>query len=390
MRGEKPALGRMTLVQDPVIPIISELAASHPGTISLGQGIVNYPPPPETLDSIAAFLRNPENHKYGHVCGEAKLLAAIKKKLKRDNQIDCGVERSLLVTAGANLAFANAVLAITKPGDEIILLAPFYFNHEMCLTMLSCKPVVVPCDNNYLPNLARIEAAITSKTKAVVSISPNNPTGAVYTETLLRGISELCRSFGIIHICDEAYEYFVREDALHFSPASIQGLEQNIISLFSFSKTYGLAGWRMGYMLYPRQYEESMKKIQDTALICPPRVSQHAALAAIESDPQYRLQNIAQIFSVGGRFKEALDDLGAQVEVSSGQGAFYFMLRVHTSLSSLEFAKRLITEHRVAVLPGETFGMTQGCYLRIAYAALDDKSAAEAIQRLVRGISSLL
>ena len=127
-----------------------------------------------------------------------------------------------------------------------------------------------------------IERAITPRTRAVVTVSPNNPTGAVYPESTLRAVNTLCRDRGIFHIHDEAYEYFTYGGAGHFSPGSLPEAAGHTISLFSLSKAYGMASWRIGYMVIPEVLAEAVNKIQDTILICPPAVSQHAAIAALE------------------------------------------------------------------------------------------------------------
>ena len=183
------------------------------------------------------------------------------------------------------MGFVNAVLAITDPGDEIILNTPYYFNHEMAITMADCKAVCVPTDENYQLRPEPIEKAITTRTRAVVTISPNNPSGAVYPEKTLRQVNDLCRRHGIYHISDEAYEYFIYDGARHFSPGSIAGSSQHTISLFSLSKAYGFASWRIGWMVIPERLFRPIRKIQDTILICPPVISQWAAVGAMRVGP---------------------------------------------------------------------------------------------------------
>jgi len=242
---------RMREMQTPVIPVVGELVRAHPGTISLGQGVVHYGPPRQALDRLAACIAEPDNHKYKPVEGIQPLIQALEIKLQEENGIRVGPESAVVVTAGGNMAFVTAILAITDPGDEVIILAPYYFNHDMAIVMSGCTPVIVPTDADYQLQPEYIAEAITSKTRAVVTISPNNPTGAVYPEKSLRQVNEICLEHGICHIHDEAYEYFTYNGATHFSPGSIPGSEQYTISLFSFSKSYGMAGWRIGYMVIP-------------------------------------------------------------------------------------------------------------------------------------------
>ncbi|HET9368726.1 MAG TPA: aminotransferase class I/II-fold pyridoxal phosphate-dependent enzyme, partial [Vicinamibacterales bacterium] len=278
---------RLAGVQTPVIPIVSRWIAETPGTLSLGQGIVSYGPPAEALEAARQRAIGGADHRYGPVEGEADLVAALEAKLAAENHIQVKPHSRVVVTAGGNLAFMNAVLAIADPGDEFILPTPYYFNHEMAITMASARVVGVPTRGDRQLDADAIAAAVTPRTRAVVTVSPNNPTGAVYPESDLRAVNALCARHGLVHIHDEAYEYFRYDDAAHFSPGSIEGAAGHTISLYSFSKAYGMAGWRMGYMVAPAELWEAINKIQDTILICPPAVSQAAARAAIAGGPAY-------------------------------------------------------------------------------------------------------
>jgi len=381
---------RMQCVQSPIIPVVGELIRSNPGTISLGQGVAYYGPPVEAMGYIDRFLANPENHKYRLVQGIPELLAAIEEKLERENAIHIDNGNRIVVTAGGNMGFVNAILAITDPGDEIILLLPYYFNHEMAVVIADCKVVCVPTDENYQLQPDAIRGAITERTRAVVTISPNNPTGAVYPESALREVNEICGSNGLYHISDEAYEYFTYDGARHFSPGSIEASSKHTISLFSLSKAYGFASWRIGWMVLPEHLYMAVKKIQDTILICPPVVSQWAALGAMSVGAEYcreKLQMTAQVRQI---VLDELKSIADFVTVPRADGAFYFLLRVRSDLDSMELARRLIEQHRVAVIPGMTFGMEDGCYLRVAYGALQKETAGEGIDRLVRGLRRIL
>lgn len=381
---------RMQAVQSPIIPVVAELIRQCPGTISLGQGVVSYGPPPEAIEQIQYFLADPENHKYKPVVGLSSLLDAFQKKLSQENGLRFGDASRLVVTAGGNLAFMNALLAITDPGDEIILQTPYYFNHEMAICMASCRPVLVPTDANYQLQPDAIRQAITSKTKAIVTISPNNPTGAVYPEAALREVNELCRERGLYHIHDEAYEYFVYDGTRHFSPGGLPGAEGHTISLFSLSKAYGFASWRIGAMAIPERLLTSVRKIQDTILICAPVISQFAAIGALQAGAAYCRAKLAAIAEVRSLVKKELSTLGSLCDVPPADGAFYFLLRLHTVLDPMRLTERLIREHGVAVIPGTAFGLHQGCHLRVAYGALQKQTAAEGIGRLIGGLKKIL
>ncbi len=222
--------------------------------------MVHYGPPAEAIERIGQFLASPDNHKYKPVEGIAELVTALERKLAAENGISTGDTGRVVVTAGGNMAFFNALLAIADPLDEIILLAPYYFNHEMAVCMLNCRPVVVPTDANYQLDLAAIRAAITPRTRAIVTISPNNPSGAVYSRESLTAVNQLCSEHGIYHINDEAYEYFVYDPARHFSPGSLPAAAGHTISLYSLSKAYGFASWRIGYMVIPEALTVAVRK----------------------------------------------------------------------------------------------------------------------------------
>ncbi|MBP1605565.1 MAG: aspartate/tyrosine/aromatic aminotransferase [Acidobacteria bacterium] len=298
MMRAMPESPRVHGVQAPVIPILGRWIRETPGTISLGQGVVSYGPPPAALDAARRFGADPADHLYGPVEGDPELVEALTGKLAVDNGIRLGTESRLVVTAGANMAFMNAVLATADPGDEVILQAPYYFNHEMAVGIAGCRAVAVATDGQYQLVPERIAEAVTSRTRAVVTISPNNPSGAVYPEAALRAVNELCAVRGIYHIHDEAYEYFVYDGARHFSPGSMDAAGSHTISLFSMSKSYGMASWRIGYMVLPSHLVEAVNKIQDTVLICPARVSQRSALAALGEGRSYCDTHVTRLAGV--------------------------------------------------------------------------------------------
>lgn len=380
---------RLRAVQAPIIPVIADLIRAHPGTISLGQGVVYYGPPPSAFAQVAAFQGDPANHKYQSVAGLPALLERITQKLATENRVTVSPDNRVMVTAGGNLAFMNAVLAIADPGDEFILPTPYYFNQEMAVTMANCRPVLVPTDAEYQLDLDGLRDAITSRTRAIVTVSPNNPTGAVYPESSLRAVNQLCAERGLFHIHDEAYEYFTYDGTAHFSPASIPGSAAHTISLFSLSKAYGFASWRIGWMVFPAALEPALRKIQDTLLICPPVISQFAAIGALEAGAAYvneQRQSITASRAIVQRELAA----GADVcTVPTAAGAFYFLIRAHSGRSSLDLASALIREHRVAVIPGNAFGLATGCHLRVAYGALQPDTAGEGVARLVKGLRAL-
>jgi len=381
---------RTRKIQPPVIPIVAKWVEDNPGTISLGQGVVGWGPPEEAYVEMADVSRNPENHKYKSVQGIAPLLDLVKEKLKKENGIQPASDEDLFITAGSNMGFVNAILAITDPGDEVILPAPFYFNHEMAIDMLGCRPVIVSTKENHQLDLHKLKTAINKKTKAIVTVSPNNPSGAVYPREDLESVTELCREHNLFHISDEAYEYFTFDESRHFSPASAMDAEENVISLFSLSKAYGFASWRIGYQVVPPQISNAIRKIQDTNLICPPVVSQHAAMGCLRKGRSFCDERIRSIAKVRKKVLERISKWSPFANATPAGGAFYLLLKVETDMLPMELTRRLIERHKVAVIPGSAFGLNDSCHLRLAYGVLDLETCEKALTRLERGLQDLV
>jgi aspartate/methionine/tyrosine aminotransferase len=376
----------MDAIQAPIVQVIGDLIRQAPGTISLGQGVVHYGPPPAAVEVAREALSNPDTHTYQDGAGSRALIGAIEEKLLRDNGIDVARGSRVTITAGGNMAFVHAILAITEPGDDVILPVPFYFNHEMAIEMAGCRTVRVPTDDRYQLDVDAIANAITPRTRAIVTVSPNNPTGAVFTEESLRHVNRLCGEHGLFHITDEVYEYFTYGAARHVSPGCFGGAERHTISLYSLSKAYGFAGWRIGYMVYPTALADAVMKVQDTVLVCPPVISQIAAVAAMEVGPAYCRQHLRALADVRDIVFAELRSLEPLCTLPNVEGAFYGFVRVNADANPLAVAERLIREHRVAVVPGAAFGAADGCYFRVAYGALQKETVAEGIGRLVTGL----
>jgi len=380
---------RLASVQTPVIPIVGRWIGDSPGTVSLGQGIVSYGPPPQALDALKHFPVAADDHRYGPVEGLPEVIDVLEAKLLSENRIRTRPDSRVVVTAGGNLAFMNAVLAVADPDDEFIFPVPYYFNHEMAVVIAGCRAVPVETQPDGQLDLDAIADAITPRTRAVVTVSPNNPSGAVYPESALRAVNALCAGRGVFHIHDEAYEYFTYDDIPHFSPGSIEGASRHTISMYSLSKAYGFASWRIGYMVIPGRLWDAVNKIQDTDLICAPTISQRVALEALKTGRGYCAQYVPELDYMRRLMYDALSDPSVPCDVSPCQGAFYYFIHVHTKLDAMMLTERLIREHRVAVIPGSAFGMTRGCHARISFGALDRDRAADGIGRLVSGLKAI-
>jgi len=205
------------------------------------------------------------------------------------------------------------------------------------------------------------------------------PSGAVYSKEELLEINQLCKKQNIYHISDEAYEDFYYEDHSHFSSASQENNHQHTISLFSFSKGYGFAGWRIGYMVIPAHLLPTVKKIQDTILISPPIISQHAAVGALSADNTFIQDKRNAMSAKRQMVLHKLNGLSCLKTTPSSE----------SKNDDMQLAKKLIQEYGIATIPGSAFGLETGCYLRLSYGALSDDIISQGLDRIINGLNSL-
>ena len=382
----------MLAVDAPIIPTIAALVRDNPGTISLGQGVVNYGPPQEAIEAIPRLMSDVQLNKYQAVLGHPALIEALTTKLAQDNGIKVDSDATIMVTAGSNMAFLNCLLAVTDPGDEIIVALPFYFNHEMAIRMCGCTPVFVKTNLDWSLDVEAIEAAITPRTRAIVTVSPNNPTGAVYSRESLIAVNTMCADKGIYHFSDEAYEYFTYDGITQFSPGSLPGATQHTLSFFSMSKNYGMASWRVGYVVFPAHLTEAMTKAQDTNLICAPVVSQLLAVEALRLGRDWVTPKIQALSAVRQNVFKALDALGDLAQFPRTQGAFYVLMKLpplDKNTDRMAFNRFMAQKYQVACVPGFAFGLTDptaGNYQRLSYGALDSASVSQGVDRYVAAV----
>ena len=362
---------RLKNVLDPVIPTVAEWISQSPGTISLGQGVAYFPPPKEIFDIVSNPEKYNQAHLYGPCFGLPDLIDTIHRKLQSDNHINIVHEDNfVMVTAGSNMAFSHVVQAIGDPGVEIILPSPFYFNHHMAITLAGMNPMTTAVRSNFQLDIEAIESSITPKTKAIVTVSPNNPTGAVYPKSDILRINNLCRRHNIFHISDEAYEYFTFDKNDHFSPGASQSATEHTISLFSLSKSYGFAGWRIGYLVAPSRLKQALQKIQDTHLISPPFITQIAAKKAIDIGKNYPARHHAEIEKTRNLFLDIFNQNAHICDSPISQGAFYLLVKFKTDFTPEELSKTLIDKNKIAALPATTFGLTKDTFLRFSFGAI--------------------
>ena len=382
----------------PVIPRVGELMRCRADCLSLAQGMVSWGPPEAVHEAVKAALNAEASRssldRYGPMEGDPELLDAVRQELAGRHRLDLD-GAALLVTAGSNMAFNAIAQVILDPGDEVILPLPWYFNHAMAVQLAGGVPVGVPA--GLVPDPERLAAAITPRTRAILTVSPANPSGVVIPGHVLAAINQLCAERGLFHISDEAYAAFVHGSVPHQPPGRIRGSGGYTITLHSFSKAYGMAGWRLGYAAVPRQLLAGLAQVQDTVMICPPRLTQRAALAALAAGPDWIAPRVASLEERRRLVLEAVASARSQgLPITlpiDPDGAFYALLSCTTPLSGEALLERLVLDHGVAALPGEAFGLGGGegpSLLRLSYGMLEPTLLAEALDRLLMGLWQLL
>jgi aminotransferase len=312
---------------------------------------------------------------YTETPGLPALREAIVKKLMRDNSITADVSQ-ILVTVGAIEGLSATVMAIVDPGDEVILPTPTYSTHIRQVLLASGQPVLVPTieEEGFILDLDAVKRAVTTKTKAILYCSPSNPTGTVFPEKQLRQLAEIALEHNLMVITDEAYEYFTFDDHKHFSIASIPEMKANAVSCFTFTKTYAMTGWRIGYLHADEEIIKQITKAHIPFAICAPTVSQYAALAALRG-PQDCVEEFKQHYlSARNLMCERLNKM-ASVFTYQRPGGSYLMfpkILVKGGSDSTDFCIKLLKEARVSTTPGIAFGPTGQSHLRLSFCVPHD------------------
>jgi len=272
-------------IMPPPIVKLAEAAKrfiKSPGFLNLGQGLPGHIPPDDSISVLKDRLSHPATHVYTPDEGLLELREELSLYLRQKSGIDTNPQDEIVITAGANNAFAGAILILVGPGENVIIPSPYYFNSVMAVKLAGAEVKEVPVDERFQPRVEDIEAAIDTKTRAIFMITPNNPTGAVYEKKTLDGIVDLCLQNDIMLISDETYSRMVFDDATHYSPRSRRDAGNHVVTLGSFSKDFGMSGWRVGYTVGPSEFITEFLKVQDTVTICAPTAGQFLALEVLK------------------------------------------------------------------------------------------------------------
>lgn len=353
--------------------------------INLGQGVPGFPPVATALEAARQALAEPTTHVYSGDAGLLPLREALSVWLTQENGIEVDPEQEILITAGANQGFLLALLTLLEPGDKVLLPSPFYFNHEMSIRIVGAVPIGVPLreETGFRLTLADLEPYLKGQPRALVVVSPNNPTGAVYDPEELEGITRELAARGIAVILDETYQAFLYDGARHFSPGSIPEARSQVITVGSFSKTFSLAGWRVGYLLAEPDFVRQAIKVQDSMLVCAPVISQRAALGALLTPKE----ELARHRNVLAERRQLLARRLAEIprlRWHPTSGAYYALVGVEGCTDSVALAWDLLERTQVAVVPGSYFGQNGEGYLRLSYGSVEQSPLEEACGRLDR------
>ncbi len=364
-------------------------AAGRP-VIGFGAGEPDFPTPAYIVEAAAAATQVVANHRYTPTPGLPDLRQAIVDKTKRDSNYDITVDQ-VLVTNGGKQAVYQAFATILDPGDEVILPSPFWTTYPEAIKLAGGKAVEVFADEtqNYLVTVDQLEAARTGKTKALLFCSPSNPTGSVYTPEQVKAIGEWALKHGVWIIADEIYEHLLYDGATAPSmPVVVPELADTTIILNGVAKTYAMTGWRVGWMIGPKDVIKAATNLQSHLTSNVSNVSQRAAIAALTGN----LDAVHEMGVAFDRRRKLIVSLLNEIpgfECPTPQGAFYVYPSVKGALgksirgkvanTSAELATIILDEVEVAAVPGEAFGPSG--YLRFSYAT-SDEDIVEGIGRI--------
>jgi aminotransferase len=347
--------------------VLMEIAQRLPGVISLGLGDPDFPTPPHIVAAAKEAMTDGRCDRYTHPAGLAELRQAIATKLARENGVIADPETEITVTTGGQEALYVVVQALLNPGDEILVPDPRYSSYDAAIGRAGGVIVPVPTREEEAFDLDpdAVARRITPRTKAILLVTPGNPTAGVISPAHLRRIAEIAVAHDLVVISDEIYERFTYEGAVHFSIGSLPEMRERTITLGGFSKSYAMTGWRLGYVVAPVALTRAIRALKAMVSITAPAISQWAGVAALDG-PQECVETYRRTYDERRRaLLPALDALG--FTYGYPYGAFYVFVNIaRTRMPAFALAKRLLEEARVLIFPGTGFGPNWGNYLRFS------------------------
>ncbi len=374
-------------VGSPPIPEVHAWAERYDGghgpMLDLCQAVPGYPPHPELLQHIAAAARDPASAKYGLITGDAPLREAFARQMTAfyGAEIDAG---HVTITAGCNQAFFLAMMALAQRGDAVLLPTPWFWNHQQTCDMLGIEPRPLPCsaEAGFVPDPADAEALLDSRVRAIVLVTPNNPTGAVYPPDVIAGFHELARRRNLWLIMDETYRDFLpdgqeRPHELFSDPA----WPRNVVQLYSFSKAYCIPGHRLGAMTASPDLAAQFIKVLDCLHICPQRAGQSALLWGLDALAEWRGKNRVRINRRAEAVRAAFQRL-PDWRVESLGAYFAYVRHPFEGVPGHRVVEHLAAERGAMCLPGSAFGAGQEQHLRLAFANVEMDGIGQLAGRL--------
>ncbi|WP_333671250.1 aminotransferase [Elioraea tepidiphila] len=370
----------------PAIPAARAWAATYRGAagpaIDLTQAVPGYPPHPDLLVRLGEEAARAANAGYGPIEGEPALRAALAADLARRYRAPLDAA-DVVITAGCNLAFVMTMTAIAGPGAAVLLPAPWYFNHHMALTMLGIATIPLPCrpEDGFVPDPEKAEALIDGRTRALVLVTPNNPTGAVYPPATIAAFAALCRRRGIMLVLDETYRDFLPGDAPPHGEFADPNWRDGLVHLYSFSKSYCVPGHRVGAIVAGPAIRAQLLKVLDTLQICAPRAAQAALAWAVPALASWRAANRDVMAARATAFRRAFATV-RDWRIDALGGYFAYLRLPEAAPDALATAERLGAERGLMTLPGPFFGPGQERHLRLAFANADEATITQVPARL--------
>lgn len=365
----------VTRLSPPPVPSVFAWGRAYDGSkgplIDLSQAVPGYPPHPDMLRWLSETAGARAYAGYGAIEGEPELRDAYAALMSLTYRADIGSE-AIHITAGCNQAFMAVAMTIAAAGDTIALTDPYYFNQETTLAMMGVKLALLPLEpsSGFVPEMADVRRLLETGVKAIALVSPNNPTGAIYPPARLREIFEACRAAGAWLILDETYRDFLPEREPAHDLLSIPGWQDNLILLYSFSKSFCIPGHRLGAITAGPAIVAEIAKVMDNLQICAPRAPQAAVARAIEPLSAWREENRLEIIRRTQALKRVMENLPAWKMASVG-AYFAFVRHPFEGEASAAVAERLARQAGVICIPGSYFGQRQDGYLRFAFANAD-------------------
>ena len=351
--------------------------------LDLCQAVPGYPPHPEMLERLAAAARDPASAKYGLINGDLALREAYAAQVSETYGGSVRPDQ-VAITAGCNQAFFLALMTIARAGDTVLLPTPWFWNHQQTCAMLGIDARALPCDagRGFAPDPERAKAMLDPSVRAIALITPNNPTGAVYSPATIAAFAALCRRSGIWLILDETYRDFLPagQDRAHelFTEPSWADC---VIQLYSFSKAYCVPGHRLGAIAAGEALVQQFMKVLDCLHICPQRAGQAALCWAIDALPEWRAANRHRINTRAAAVQQAFERL-PEWRLESLGAYFAYVRHPLPGTPSIRVAEALAVERGALCLPGSAFGPGQDGHLRIAFANTATSDIPQIAERL--------